>query len=109
MRPAVQGDHSLAVELELDRHDASLGPGPRLSIAGNVQDLRLREDGSVELRRLLGLGVEPKERGDLLHGSCSILHRATRTLNPPQAANFLFGTGTTNPSTYRMCRLLRVV
>src|SRR5439155_15906839 len=64
-RTAVQGSELPAVELEGHDHDAAGGARPGFRVARKVGDAGLREDGGVELRRLLGLVVEPEERGDL--------------------------------------------
>ena len=70
--PAVQREELLPVELERDLHDCSLGPRPSRAVAADVDDLRVREDRRVELRRLLAFGVEPQAGSDLLHRSSSI-------------------------------------
>src|SRR5262249_36051431 len=68
--PAVQRRESLPVELELDGHDRALGAPGRLRcllvVAGGADDPGILEDRHVVLRGLLGLAVEPQERGDFL-------------------------------------------
>ncbi|MGZ6125013.1 MAG: hypothetical protein ACXWLR_08630, partial [Myxococcales bacterium] len=39
-----------------------------LAVARDGEDLRVLEDGDLVLCRFLGLGVEPQESRDLLHG-----------------------------------------
>ena len=54
----------LAVELEVDGHDASRRPAVHLeaggAVARDVQELRVLENGDVEVRGLLGLMIEPE-------------------------------------------------
>src|SRR5216684_421295 len=69
LRPAVQGDEFLPVQLENRGHDRALRPGPRVSIADDLSLLRILENGDIEIHRLLGPAVEPQEWGDFLHGS----------------------------------------
>src|SRR5262249_9576482 len=57
---AVQRDHALAVELEADGHREALLTRPGRAVARDVEDLRVREDGRVELGCGLALGVEPE-------------------------------------------------
>src|SRR5581483_8092048 len=60
LRPPVQRQERLAVELEAHRHHRPLGPGARGAVAGDLSDPRAREERGVVLRRVLGLGVEPE-------------------------------------------------
>src|SRR5450432_1422721 len=56
VRATVERLEPLPLELEVDDHDAALGPGPALGVVGDLEDLRLLlEDGDVELRGLEGL------------------------------------------------------
>src|SRR5688500_11632313 len=66
LRTAVQADEWVAVKLELDRHDASGRPRAALRVARDRADLPAPEDRGVELRRFLGLPVEPEEGLDFL-------------------------------------------
>src|SRR5580658_1349154 len=68
MRTAVEGGDLLAIQLERNRHDGALRTGTGRTIAHDFQNPRVAEEGHVEIRGLLGLGVEPQERTDLLHG-----------------------------------------
>ena len=69
---AVDADEPLSVELELHGHDRARLARPGLGVVGDADDARVLEDGGVEVRGLLGLGVEPQARGDpLLHGAAS--------------------------------------
>src|SRR6266403_969347 len=67
VRATVQRHELLPFELESHRHHGSFRSRSRFSVAGDVQDFRVLEDGSIKVRRLFGLAVKPKERGDLLH------------------------------------------
>src|SRR4030095_5899417 len=67
LRTSVQRNELLAVELEVDDHDRALGSRPGLAVPADALDLRVLEDGGVELRRLLGVVVEPQEWSDSLH------------------------------------------
>src|SRR2546422_8170032 len=68
LRPAVQGDKFLPVQLEHRGHDRSLRPGPRVSVADDLSLFRILENGDIEIHRLLGPAVEPQEWRDFLHG-----------------------------------------
>src|SRR5437763_6409165 len=84
LRSAVEREELLPVELEGDGHHGSRRTGCPLRITGNAGDLRVLEDGGVELRCLLGLAVEPQERGDLLHlgySSCAFTRFAVDWLH----------------------------
>src|SRR5688572_17575803 len=60
VRPAVERDEPLPLDLEAGRH------------RGHRRDLRDREDRAVEGRGLVGVGLEPEERGDfVLHARTS--------------------------------------
>ena len=61
------------VELPLDRHHRAGLLRHGLVVMGDVDDARVLEDGEVELRGLLGLGVEPEVGDDLLHGGASFV------------------------------------
>src|SRR2546425_874229 len=90
VRAAIQRDESLPIELELHGHDAAGGAGPRFAIAAHADDLGVLEDRHVVLGGLLGLRVEPQERGDLRHRVLAIggwsagtmRHRARRRARP---------------------------
>jgi hypothetical protein len=56
LRPAIQRDEFHAIESERCRHGT------------DAFNLRFLEDGGVKPRCLFGLAIEPKERGDFLHG-----------------------------------------
>src|SRR2546428_11608917 len=64
---AVQRHEVLSIELEGDGHHRSLRARPGLAISRDTDDPGVLEDRGVEPRGLLGLRVEPQERGDLLH------------------------------------------
>src|SRR6266496_4166136 len=64
--PTVQRRKLLTVELKLYGHDGSLRAGSGVTIPYGVQDLRVFENGDIEIRRLLSVVVEPEERSDLL-------------------------------------------
>src|SRR2546427_13246476 len=67
LRPAVQGDEFLPVQLEHRDHDRALRPGPRVSVADDLSLFRIPENSDIEIHRLLGPAVEPQEWGDFLH------------------------------------------
>src|SRR5512145_459963 len=77
MRPAIERDEALAGELEGDAHHRACLLAVDLlalvGIAGDRVDLRVLEDRHVEFRRVLGFGVVPQARRDLLRNN---LHRA---------------------------------
>src|SRR5262249_12366121 len=71
-RPAVESGEWEPVELECHDHAAALRHGSNCAIAGHSRDPRIAEDRDVEIRRRLGLTVEPQTRGNSLldrHGS----------------------------------------
>jgi hypothetical protein len=57
VRTAVERDERLPVEHELDGHHCALRHGRSVSVVGGVGDLRILEDGGVELRGVFGLIV----------------------------------------------------
>src|SRR5262249_28666266 len=69
MRAAVQRQEFLPFDLELHGHDRSgllaVNLETLFSIAADLSDLGILEHGSVKLRRLLGLGIEPQAGRDL--------------------------------------------
>ena len=69
LRPAVDRDEALAVELELDGHHHAGRSRPGVGVMHHADDARVLEYGDVEVRGRFGLVVEPEVRGDpLLHG-----------------------------------------
>src|SRR6185436_6101213 len=70
-RAPVESSEGVSIELELHDHHrpcrlaVDLLPG--IWITGDLADLRILEDGGVELGSLFGLGVEPQARGNLLN------------------------------------------
>ena len=64
MRAAVQSLEVLAIEVERDRERR----GVIATLPGDVGDVRIGEELDVELHRLLGLVIEPQERGHGRHG-----------------------------------------
>src|ERR1700730_12142454 len=67
LRAAVQCRKLLSIEHERHDHHRTLPARPRLSVTRHVHDLRVLENGDIELGGLLGLAVEPQERMDRLH------------------------------------------
>src|SRR6266478_169471 len=67
VRATVQRHELLPFELESHRHHGSFRSRSRFSVAGDVQDFRVLEDGSIKVRRLFGLAVKPQEWSDFLH------------------------------------------
>jgi len=67
LRTPIQGHEVLSIELEGDGHHRPLRARSGFAVSRDAHDLGILEDGSVELRGLLCLGVEPQERSDLLH------------------------------------------
>jgi len=61
----------MSIELELTTSTDPAGLPwylpPGVWITGDLSDLRILEDGGVELRGLFGFGVEPQARGNLLN------------------------------------------
>src|SRR5262249_5686229 len=74
-RAAIEGDEFLSADLELHGHDRARFPAVHLESllpeAADLPDLGVLEDGCVELRRLLGLRIEPQAG---LDRRCSDLH-----------------------------------
>src|SRR6516165_10086336 len=70
MRPAVQRQEFLPFDLELHGHDRSgllaVNLESLFSIAADLSDFGILEDGSVKFRRLLGLRIEPQAGRDFL-------------------------------------------
>jgi hypothetical protein len=56
MRAAVERKKLLALELEACQHD------PACTVSANAHDLRILENGGIEIYRLFGLIVEPQVR-----------------------------------------------
>src|SRR5205823_1291492 len=61
LRPGVEPHELLTLELEAHAHGLAVRP------RRDLDDLGILEDRDVEPHGLLGLVVEPQERGDLLH------------------------------------------
>ncbi|SII80321.1 Uncharacterised protein [Mycobacteroides abscessus subsp. abscessus] len=66
---AVEADEAVAVEFEDPRDDLAAHPGEVLvealvRVAFDRDDAGVREDGAVELHRLLGAVSEPETRND---------------------------------------------
>jgi hypothetical protein len=59
--PPFERQEVLALDLELDREDRPLGPGPDIPPAHDLRDPRVLEDGDVVLGGLLGLAVEQRQ------------------------------------------------
>src|SRR6266550_8347281 len=80
LRAAVERQEFLPCDFELHGHDGSrllaVDLETLFSVAADLSDLGILEDGRVEFRRLLRLGVEPQAWRDLLHG-----HRHDRLLS----------------------------
>ena len=69
---AVDADEPLALQLELHGHNHPGRSRRGLGVVRDVHDARILEDGNVEGSGLLGFGVEPQVRDDLLqHGDAS--------------------------------------
>src|SRR4029077_12185156 len=72
MRAAVERGKGLAVDLKLDNHDGTgflaVHLTARLAVTADVLDARVLEHRDIEIRRLLGLRIEPQARRDLLLG-----------------------------------------
>ena len=92
--PAVQRDELLAVQLEADRHHHPLGARPGRAIAGDLEDLRVREHRGVERRGLFAFGVEPQTWSELLHVSSFLEVSVVRRWGPRE----LIGRATGNTS-----------
>src|SRR5688500_9171851 len=89
--PPLMPTKALAVELELHRHHHACLARRRLGVAADMHDARVPEDGDVELRGLLGLGVEPEVRDDLLRHDAASSRRG-RVMRPSPAPK-LIGAG----------------
>src|SRR5262249_20779537 len=74
LRPTVEPEEFLPVELERHRHHRAPGlaggSGRLLVVAGDRSDLRVLEDRRVEPGGLFGLAVEPQAHADLLSRLC---------------------------------------
>jgi hypothetical protein len=64
LRATVQRNELLTIELECHGHDRSVRTGPCIAVTHDTDDSRALKNGGIEIRRLLGLAVEPKERPD---------------------------------------------
>jgi hypothetical protein len=64
---AVERRELLARQAEGDRHHLAGRPWRTFGVSRDAGDLGVGEERDVEVRRLLGLTVEPQERGDILH------------------------------------------
>ena len=62
---------------KLTGHHGPLWPGPRRAVAGDIEDLRVREHRRVQVGRVFPFGVEPQAWSDLVHGSSSLLVAAS--------------------------------
>src|SRR6185369_2815253 len=62
----VERDELLTIEFKVDNHDAAFRARPGFAIASDVSNLRVLENGSIEIHRFLGVLVEPEKRSDLL-------------------------------------------
>src|SRR6266436_9533131 len=67
VRTAVQCHEVLPFELESHCHHGSFRSRSCFSVTGNVQNLRVLEDGSIKVCRLFGFVIKPQERGNFLH------------------------------------------
>src|SRR5207247_8863658 len=67
LRAPVQHHEFLPLDLEGPAQDLPRRSWRSFGHSVDAQDLRVLEDGHVELHRLFGLVVEPQERRDLLH------------------------------------------
>src|SRR5262249_35107158 len=65
-RAAVERDVLLAVELEANGHHAAVWSRAGRAVMRRLQDLRVLEQGDVELGGRFGLAVEPETRPDPL-------------------------------------------
>src|SRR5713226_5095792 len=72
LRPAVQGDEFLPVQLENRGHDRTLRSRAGLAVTNDAPGLRVLENRDIKFHRLFGLAVEPQERGDFLHGEWAL-------------------------------------
>jgi len=82
MRAAVQCYELLPFKLESYRHCGSLWSRTGISVTGNVQDFRVLENRSIEVRSLFRVTVKPQKWSYFLHVSpliCTRLHRRERT------------------------------
>src|SRR5579863_1246680 len=66
-RTTIKPDEFLTVELERYSHDGAFRSGTRIAVSHDGTDLRILEDGRVEMHRLFSIAIEPQERSDLLH------------------------------------------
>src|SRR5881394_419656 len=78
LRAAVQGVEVLPLELEGAAHHRPLRPGSCVSVPRHPHDFGALEDRHVEVHLLFGVGVEPQERDDLLHGRLAMSERPDR-------------------------------
>ena len=69
MRTAVQRYELLTFKLESYRHCGSFRPRAGFSVAGNVQNFRILENGSIEVCCLFRIAVKPQEWSYFLHVS----------------------------------------
>src|SRR5712664_99007 len=67
LRPAVQGNEFLPVELETRGHDRPLRSRAGLAVTNDAPGLRVLENRDIKLHRLFGPAVEPQEWGNFLH------------------------------------------
>jgi hypothetical protein len=70
MRPAVERGESLAFEFEFDGEyragRLAMDVAPGFGVAADLIDARILKDRGIEIRRLLGLCIEPQTWRDLL-------------------------------------------
>src|SRR5436305_8785877 len=64
---AVQSHKFLSVQFKGDRHHGSFWNRTSISPAGHVHDPRVLEDREIKINCFLGVVIEPKKWGDLLH------------------------------------------
>src|SRR6516225_1814271 len=65
---AIEDHEALAGESEFHhQHGAGLAAGAIHDVALHLGDARVRQQGDIEIRRLLGLAVGPEAGGDLGH------------------------------------------
>src|SRR6202043_2878864 len=84
LRPTIQGDEFLPVDLKRRDHDRSLGSRPVVSVTIHLSNLRVLENGDIKIRRLLRFSVEPQEWRYFLHVDSLLSFCAGgRILGPP--------------------------
>src|ERR1700733_12115173 len=83
LRPAIQRQESLAVDLEENRHHRALLAGSEFAVARRRQNAAVRKDLEIVADGLLGVGIEPETGRDFLLGHRRLLLRqALRRVRP---------------------------